>query len=116
MVQVPVPPETDCSGSGQCEVDAIGFMFKQSGGAVMSQKARRRIANQKRVEVVWAGPAAVREQRAVRRAPIRGAGVRKVLFDDSDGSGSTDDVPMVDEPVGQQHRLQRLRKTELWVW
>ena len=116
MVQVPVPPGTDCSDSGQCEVDAVGFMFKQSEGAVMSQKARRRIATQKRVEVVWARPAAVCEQRAVRRAPIRGAGVRKVLFDDSDGSGSTDDMPMVDEPVSQQHRLQSLRRVQLWEW
>ena len=110
VVQVPVPP--DCSGGGQCEVDELGFRFKQSKGAVMSQKAQRRLANQKKVEVVWAGPAVVREQRAVRRAPIRGAGVRKVLFDDSDGSGSTDDVPMVD----QQHRLQSLRKIQLWLW
>ena len=96
----------------RCAVDAMDFVFKQSEGAVMSQKAQRRVARQKKVEVVWAGPAVVREQRAVRRAPIRGAGVRKVLFDDSDGSGSTDDVPMVD----QQHRLQSLRKIQLWLW
>ena len=114
VVQVPVPP--DCSGGGQCEVDELGFRFKQSKGAVMSQKAQRRLANQKKVEVVWAGPAVVHEQRAVSRVPIRGAGVRKVLFGDSDGSGSTDDVPMVDEPVDQQHRLQSLRKIQLWVW
>jgi hypothetical protein len=109
VVQVPVPP--DCNGGGQCEVDELGFRFKQSKGAVMSQKAQRRLANQKKVEVVWAGPAAVCEQWAVRRAPIRGAGVRKVLFDDSDGIGSTNDVPMVD----RRHRLQSLRKIQLWL-
>ena len=45
-------------------------MFKQSEGAVMSQKAQRRMANQKKVEVVWAGPAVVHEQCAVSRVPI----------------------------------------------
>ena len=93
VVQVPVPP--DCSGGGQCEVDELGFRFKQSKGAVMSQKAQRRLANQKKVEVVWAGPAVVCEQRAVRRVSIghRGATVRKSLFEDSDegSSGGTND-------------------------
>ena len=97
-------------------VDAMDSVFNQSERAMMSQKAQRRMARQKKVEVVWAGPAVVHEQRAVSRVRIRGAGVRKVLFGDSDGSGSTDDVPMVDEPVGQQHRLQSLRKIQLWVW
>jgi hypothetical protein len=113
---LPVSPGSDNGDRGdndeQCAEDAIDFVFRQSKGAVMSQKAQKRISKQKRVEVVWAGPAVVREQRAVRRAPIRGTGVRKVLFDDNDGSGSTDDVPMVD----QQHRLQSLRKIQLWLW
>ena len=55
MVQVPVPPQTDCSGSGQCEVDAMDFVFRPSEGAVMSQKTQRRIAKQRKVGVVWAG-------------------------------------------------------------
>ena len=57
----------------------------------MSQKAQKRISNQKRVEVVWAGPAVVREQRAVSRVSIghRGAAMRKALFEDSD-EGSSD--------------------------
>ena len=89
-LQVPDRDDDD-----QCEVDAIDFVFKQSEGAVMSQKAQRRMAKQKKVEVVWAGPAVVREQRAVSRVPIghRGATVRKALFEDSDegSSGGTND-------------------------
>ena len=56
----------------------------------MSQKAQKRIANQKRVEVVWAGPAVVRGQRAVSRVVVghRGAMMRKVLFEDSDEGSS----------------------------
>ena len=52
----------------------------------MSQKAQKRITNQKRVEVVWAGPAVVREQRVVSRVVIghRGATMRIVLFEDID--------------------------------
>ena len=44
----------------------------------MSQKAQKRISNQKRVEVVWAGPAVVREQRAVSRVSIGHRGAVKV--------------------------------------
>jgi hypothetical protein len=44
------------------------------------------MVGQKEVEVVWAGPASVREQRTERRVPIghRGSGMRKMLFADSD--------------------------------
>jgi hypothetical protein len=56
VMEKPVPPRSgDRCEVDACVVDAVDFMFKQSEGAVMSQKARRRIANQKRVEVVWAG-------------------------------------------------------------
>ena len=58
----------------------------------MSQRAQRRMVRQEKAEMEWAGPAVVREQWAVQRVPIHGAGVRKVLFEDSDGSSSTDDV------------------------
>ena len=79
----------------QCAEDAIDFVFRQSKGAVMSQKAQKRISKQKRVEVVWAGPAVVHEQRAASRISIghRGATVRKSLFEDSDegSSGGTND-------------------------
>ena len=61
----------------------------------MSQKAQRRMAKQKRMEVVWAGPVVVREQRAVSRVPIghRGATMQKALFEDRDegSSGGTND-------------------------
>jgi hypothetical protein len=75
----------------QCEVDAIGFVFQKSEGAAMSQKAQRRIAQQKKAEVVWAGPAAVREQSAVSMVSVghRGATARKALFESSD-EGSSD--------------------------
>ena len=75
----------------QCEVDAIGFVFQKSEGAAMSQKAQRRIAQQKKVEVVWAGPAVVREQSAVSRVSVghRGATARKALFESGD-EGSSD--------------------------
>ena len=46
----------------------------------------------------------------------RGAGMRKVLFGDNDESSSVGEVPMVDEPVGQQHRLQSLKGVQLWEW
>ena len=80
LVGVPVLPESDRSNvSDECEVDATNFVFKQSEGAVMSQKAHRRIASQRRVEVMWAGPAVVREKRTERRVPSgrRGPGMRK---------------------------------------
>ena len=66
-VELPVPPALlDCIDvNNQCEVDAIGFVFRKSEGAAMSQKAQRRFARQKKVEMVWAGPAVVREQSAV---------------------------------------------------
>ena len=79
------------------EVDAIGFRFKQSKEAVMSQKAQRRMVRQTKAETMWAGPAVVCEQRTERRVPIghvhRGSGVRKVMFadsgeDSSDGNGN----------------------------
>ena len=154
---------------GQCEVDTIDFVFRQSKGAVMSQKAQKRISKQKRVEVVWAGPAVVREQKTERRVPIghRGPGMRKELFADSDGSSngsgseveggrsrtknrarqrstiinssgytssaiqhqfvvkrkmaaakvqSVREVQVVDESVDQLHRMQSLRKIQLWLW
>ena len=84
----------------------------------MSQKAQRRVARQKKVEVVWAGPAVVRGQRAVSRVPIghRGATTRKALFEDSDGSDSAEQLPVVDESVSQQRRLKGLRKVQLWAW
>jgi hypothetical protein len=77
----------------QCEVDAIGFVFQKSEGAAMSQKAQRRIAQQKKVEVVWAGPAVVREQSAVSRVSVghRGATARKALFESGD-EGSSDGI------------------------
>jgi hypothetical protein len=106
------------SAIDQCEVDAIGFVFQKSEGAAMSQKAQRRIAQQKKVEVVWAGPAVVREQRAVSRVPIghRGATMRKALFEDSDEIDSAEQLPVVDESVSQQRRLESLRKVQLWAW
>ena len=83
----------------------------------MSQKTQRRIARQKKVELVWAGPAVVSEQRAVRRVPIghRGATMRKALFADSDESGDSSGggtdkfefepvaVPKVDEAMSRQN-------------
>ena len=45
--------------SHRCWVDAMDFVFKQSEAAVMSQKARRRMARQTKMEVVWAGPVVV---------------------------------------------------------
>jgi len=120
-----VLPVSPGSGSGdrndandRCAVDAMDFVFKQSEGAVMSQKAQRRVARQKKVEVVWTGPAVVREQRAVSRVPIghRGATMRKALFEDSDESDSAEQLPVVDESVSQQRRLKSLRKVQLWAW
>ena len=100
----------DQCGGDQCEVDAMDFVFRPSEGAVMSQKTQRRIAKQRKVGVVWAGPAVVREQRVVSRVPIghRGARMRKVLFDEGDvgssdgssdgshGSKGTDEVSVSD--------------------
>ena len=54
----------------QCEVDVTDVVFRQSNGAVMSQKAQKRIANQKRAELVRTGPAAVREQQTEWGVPI----------------------------------------------
>ena len=96
---LPVSPGSDNGDRGdndeQCAEDAIDFVFRQSKGAVMSQKAQKRISKQKRVEVVWAGPAVVHEQRAASRVSIghRGATVRESLFEDSDegSSGGTND-------------------------
>ena len=91
VVQVPLSPGSGRKVVGdKCGVDAEDFVFKQSEGAVMSQKAQRRMARQKQVEVVWAGPAVVREQKTERRVPIghRGSGMRKELFADSDGSSN----------------------------
>ena len=74
VVKVPVSPGPDRKDVGdKCGVDAEDFVFKQSEGAVMSQKAQRRMARQKKVEVVWAGPAVVREQRTERRVWSRDA-------------------------------------------
>ena len=96
VMEKPVPPGSDdqCEVNA-CGVDAVGFTFKQSEGAVMSQKAQRRMVRQKKVEEEWAGPAVVREQRTERRVPVghRGSGMRKVLFadsgeDSSDGGGN----------------------------
>ena len=99
VVKVPVPEggdsasEAEFSDNNQCEVDAVDFVFRQSKGAVLSQKAQRRVARQKKVEVVWAGPAVVHEQRGVGRASIghRGAMMRKALFDENTSDeGSSD--------------------------
>ena len=96
VMEKPVPPGSDdqCEVNA-CGVDAVGFTFKQSEGAVMSQKAQRRMVRQKKVEEGWAGPAVVREQRTERRVPVghRGSGMQKVLFadsgeDSSDGGGN----------------------------
>jgi hypothetical protein len=90
---LPVSPGSDngdrVDNDEQCAEDAIDFVFRQSKGVVMSQKAQKRRSKQKRVEVVWAGPAVVREQRAVSRVSIghRGAAMRKALFEDSDDGG-----------------------------
>ena len=58
----------------------------------MSRKTQRRMLRQRKAEVVWAGPAVVREQRIESRVLIghraRGSGMRKVLFADSDEDGS----------------------------
>jgi hypothetical protein len=124
VVKVPVPKggqntsEAEFGDNDRCEVDAVDFVFKQAEGAVMSQKAQRRVARQKKVEVVWAGPAVVRGQRAVSRVPIahRGATTRKALFEDSDGSDSAEQLPVVDESVSQQRRLKSLKKVQLWAW
>ena len=53
VVKVPVSPGPDCQDVGdKCGVDAKDSVFKQSEGAVMSQKAQRRMTRQKKVEVV----------------------------------------------------------------
>ena len=96
VVKVPVlgggenTPEAEFSDNDRCGVDAIDFVFRQSKGAVYSQKTQKRMTRQKRVEVVWAGPAVVREQRAISRVSIghRGAAMRKALFEDSDEGSS----------------------------
>ena len=59
----------------------------------MSHKSRRRIVRWQKLELeqlVWAGPAVVREQRTVQRVPIvhRGAKVPVTLFTDNDDDGS----------------------------
>ena len=54
--------EAEFSDNDRCEVDATDFVFKQSEGTVMSRKTQRRMLRQKKAEVVWAGPAVVREQ------------------------------------------------------
>ena len=92
MVKVPVPKggkntsKAEFSDNDRCEVDATDFVFKQSEGAVMSRKTQRRMLRQKKAEVVWAGPAVVREQLIESRVLIghraRGSGMRKVLFAD----------------------------------
>ena len=92
-VELPALPPAilDCIDvSGQCEVDTVGFVFQKSEGAAMSQKAQRRFARQKKVEVAWAGPAVVCDQRTERRVPIghRGSGMRKALFESSDEDSS----------------------------
>ena len=92
VVKVPVPKggkntsKAEFSDNDRCEVDATDFVFKQSEGAVMSRKTQRRMLRQKKAEVVWAGPAVVREQLIESRVLIghraRGSGMRKVLFAD----------------------------------
>ena len=127
-------------GGDQCVVDSMDFVFRPSEGAVMSQKTQRRIARQKKVEVVWAGPAVVREQRAVSRVPIghRGARMRKVLFDEgddgssdgssdgSDGSKGTDEVSVSRNAVVRRRKaevaemaaakVKSMRKVQVWEW
>jgi hypothetical protein len=46
-VERPKPPASAIGD--RCEVDAVGFIF---------QKSQKRIARQKKVEVVWTGPVA----------------------------------------------------------
>ena len=62
---LPVSPGSDNGDrsdvNDRCAVDAMDFVFNQSEGGVMSQKAQRRMARQKKVEVVWAGPAVVQQ-------------------------------------------------------
>ena len=119
---LPVSPGSDngdrIDADDRCVVDAIDFVFNQSEGAAMSQKAQRRMARQKKVEVVWAGPAAVCQQRAVSRVSFgrRGAAMRKALFEDSDESDGADQLPVLDESVSRQRRLRSLRKVQLWAW
>ena len=91
VVEVPVSPVPDRKDVGdKCGVDAEDFVCKQSEGTAMSQKAQRRMTRKKKVKVMWAGPAVVREQQTKRRVPIghRGSGLRKVLFADSDEDGN----------------------------
>ena len=122
-----VLPVSPGSGNGdrsdvddRCVVDAVDFVFNQSEGAVMSQKARRRIAGQKKVEVVWAGPAVVHEQCAVSRVSIghRGARMRKVLFDGSDsdeGSNDGGNDGRVGATEGGCNRRDKAARNRLWV-
>ena len=69
-----IPMASDIDRS---EVDAIVFVFRQSTGAVLSQKAQRRVARQKKVEVVWTGPTVVHWQRAVSRFFLLGTVVQR---------------------------------------
>ena len=103
--------EAEFSDNDRCEVDATDFVFKQSEGAVMSRKTQRRMLRQTQAEVVWAGPAVVREQRIESRVLIghraRGSRMRKVLFADSDEDGS-DGISngSVREGEGEESRVE----------
>ena len=124
VVKVPVPKggkntsEAEFSDNDRCEVDAVDFVFRQPKGAVCSQKTQKRMARQKRAEVVWSGPAVVREQRAANRVPIghRGATMRKALFEDSDeGSSDCSSDGRVGATEGGCSRLDKAARNRLWV-
>jgi len=77
---------------------------------VVETELEREEAMRRRCEVEQA------ELAAGKIAAAKAQSVRNALVEDSNESHSAEQLPVVDGSVSQQHRLQSLRKIQLWAW
>jgi hypothetical protein len=77
---------------------------------VVETELEREEAMRRRCEVEQA------ELAAGKMAAAKAQSVRNALVEDSNESHSAEQLPVVDGSVSQQHRLQSLRKIQLWAW